>query len=63
MLAKRPEDRPATAGEVARELLAMDDDAWTEEQAVGWWQQIRTLAPEETAPGSRSAQLVIHGRG
>src|SRR5262245_1207832 len=63
MLGNRPEDRPATAGEVARELLAMDDDSWTEDQAVGWWEQIRTLAPKETVPGPQSAQLVVHGRG
>jgi eukaryotic-like serine/threonine-protein kinase len=63
MLEKRPQDRPATAGEVGRELLAMDDDPWTEEQAVGWWEQIRNLAPNETVPGPESAQLVVHGRG
>ena len=63
MLGKRPDDRPASAGEVGRELVAMDDDPWTEEQAVEWWQEIRTPVPEEAVPGPQSAQLVIHGRG
>ena len=63
MLGKRPDDRPATAGEVGRELVAMDDDPWTEEQAVEWWQEIRTPVPKEAVPGPQSAQLVIHGRG
>ena len=63
MLGKRPDDRPATAGEVGRELLAMDDDPWTEEQAVEWWQEILTPVPKETVPGPQSARLVVHGRG
>ena len=63
MLGKRPDDRPATAGEVGRELVAMDADPWTEEQAVEWWQEILTPVPKETVPGPQSARLVIHGRG
>ena len=63
MLGKRPEDRPATASEVGRELLAIDDDPWTEEQAIGWWEQIRAIAPKETVAAPQSAELVIHGRG
>jgi len=62
-LGKRPDDRPATAGEVGRELVAMDDEPWTEEQAVEWWHQMRTPVPKESVPGPQSAQLVVHGRG
>jgi len=38
-LAKNPEDRPATAGELGRMLEACDAmPPWTQEQAFDWWQ-------------------------
>jgi hypothetical protein len=37
-LAKVPEDRPQTAGELSRRLAAaVNGDGWTEEQAHHWW--------------------------
>lgn len=37
-LAKLPQDRPQTAGEVSRRLAAaLNGDGWTEEQAHHWW--------------------------
>jgi serine/threonine-protein kinase len=36
-LAKKPDDRPASAAEVARALAAIDVDRWGEEQARAWW--------------------------
>jgi serine/threonine-protein kinase len=37
-LAKRPEDRPASAGEVARQLTAgLGCEPWTPERAQHWW--------------------------
>jgi hypothetical protein len=36
-LAKKPADRPAGAGELARALAAIDLDPWTEEEAREWW--------------------------
>jgi serine/threonine-protein kinase len=37
-LAKRPEDRPQTAGEVSRRLAsAVNGTGWTEDQAHRWW--------------------------
>jgi eukaryotic-like serine/threonine-protein kinase len=36
-LAKAPEDRPRSAGELGRELAAIDTDPWGEEQAIRWW--------------------------
>ncbi len=36
-LAKYPEDRPQSAGELARRLATAVPAAWTEEQAQRWW--------------------------
>lgn len=36
-LAKHPEDRPQTAGELARRLSTAVPAAWTEDQAHRWW--------------------------
>ena len=36
-LAKRPEDRPSTAGDVARLLAEIDLEPWTEANAKHWW--------------------------
>jgi serine/threonine-protein kinase len=40
-LAKKPEGRPRTAGELARSLAAIQVEPWTQEQAIQWWQQRR----------------------
>jgi eukaryotic-like serine/threonine-protein kinase len=44
-LAKKREDRPATAGEVARALGAMALEPWTQEDAKRWWDEKRSPAP------------------
>ena len=36
-LAKHPEDRPQTAGELSRQLVTAVPAAWTEEHAHRWW--------------------------
>ncbi len=36
-VAKRPEERPQSAAELARALAAVEVDAWTEEHAARWW--------------------------
>jgi len=36
-LAKRPEDRPASARAVAQALSAIEGPAWTEDDASSWW--------------------------
>jgi serine/threonine-protein kinase len=36
-LAKRAEDRPQSAGEVARALAAIEVEPWTDAQAMEWW--------------------------
>jgi eukaryotic-like serine/threonine-protein kinase len=38
-LAKRPEDRPPSAAELARRLAAVEAGGWTQEQAAGWWSE------------------------
>jgi len=47
-LAKRPEDRPATAGELAVRLAgAVNGQSWTEERACVWWERHH---PERARP-------------
>jgi eukaryotic-like serine/threonine-protein kinase len=49
-LAKKPDDRPRSAAELARLLAATDAGPWTDEQAADWWASAR---PSTTAlPGS-----------
>jgi len=38
-LAKKPDDRPPSAHEVARRLRACDIPAWSEDDANGWWER------------------------
>jgi len=40
-LAKDPNDRPQSAGELARSLALIDLDPWSEEQATEWWKTNR----------------------
>jgi hypothetical protein len=40
-LAKKPEQRPRTAAELARSLAAIQVEPWTQEQARQWWEQHR----------------------
>jgi len=37
LLAKKPEDRPQSAAELARSLGAIEGDPWTEARAKEWW--------------------------
>jgi serine/threonine-protein kinase len=36
-LAKKPEDRPQSAAELARSLGAIEGERWNEERAREWW--------------------------
>jgi eukaryotic-like serine/threonine-protein kinase len=49
-LAKKPEDRPRSAAELARLLAAADVEPWTSEQAAEWWAtaKIQTGSREST---------------
>jgi eukaryotic-like serine/threonine-protein kinase len=38
-LAKKPEDRPQTARQLARSLDAIDGMTWGEEEAGRWWSE------------------------
>jgi serine/threonine-protein kinase len=56
-LAKRPEDRPASAGELARRLrAAVVGEGWTEERAQRWWQRHR---PDLVRPAPTSCELTL----
>jgi len=48
LLAKRPDDRPGSAAELARLLAEIELDPWTEEDARQWWNGIRS--PGEPVP-------------
>ncbi len=51
-LAKRPEDRPQSAAELARRLAAIDLEPWTEADARAWW---LALGPQPA--GARSIDV------
>jgi serine/threonine-protein kinase len=40
LLAKRPDDRPASAAELDRALAAIEIEPWNEEQAAAWWSRL-----------------------
>jgi serine/threonine-protein kinase len=40
-LAKQPNDRPSSAGELSRELAAIDVEPWGEDDARRWWEANR----------------------
>jgi serine/threonine-protein kinase len=42
-LAKKPEDRPSSAGSIAKRLAAIPMDPWTEEKAEAWWAEHRPV--------------------
>jgi len=55
-LAKRPEDRPATAGELAlRFMAAVGGEPWTPERALHWWERHH---PESARPAMGGASLL-----
>ena len=51
-LAKKPEDRPGSAAELARALAAIDVVAWTEVQAREWWVAARAPSGDGTSGAS-----------
>jgi hypothetical protein len=48
LLAKRPEDRPGSAAELARSLAAIDLEPWGEEQAAQWWRSVDLAVPRSS---------------
>jgi eukaryotic-like serine/threonine-protein kinase len=44
-LAKKPDGRPATAGELRRALRSIPIEPWTQDDAKGWWDEKRSPAP------------------
>ena len=51
-LAKKPEDRPRSAADLARALAAIDVVAWTEIQAREWWEAARALSGDGNSGAS-----------
>ena len=47
-LAKKPEDRPQSARQVAQALDAIDGATWSEEEASRWWTQHRPSQPSRS---------------
>ncbi len=56
-LAKKPEDRPQSAAELARQLEALGLERWTASQAKNWWASIRS--PVEGMAGATTASDTI----
>ena len=55
-LAKRPEDRPASCAELARELGALDlTRGWTQEDAGRWWEEHRPERRSDAVVASDAA--------
>jgi tRNA A-37 threonylcarbamoyl transferase component Bud32 len=54
-LAKKPDDRPRSAGELARSLAAIEVEPWGEEQATQWWTAIGSRLPQKEAQTAGSA--------
>jgi serine/threonine-protein kinase len=48
-LEKKPDDRPQTAGELARSLASVPVEPWTEAQAEAWWTANVRAAPPEVS--------------
>ena len=46
-LAKKPEDRPQSAGELQGLLEAIDLDAWSDAQAADWWKENQLVGSAE----------------
>jgi hypothetical protein len=54
-LAKRPADRPATAGELAERLADVPlEESWTAERARRWWELHLPPVSRVTTPPSRA---------
>jgi eukaryotic-like serine/threonine-protein kinase len=53
-LAKRPDQRPASAAHLSRLLAAVETEKWDEEQAMEWW---RIHQPPSVIVASRAAQM------
>lgn len=60
-LAKRREDRPRDAAEVARLLDACEGDAWTDERARAWWDAHvpESAVPRRSEPWEASQVLAV----
>ena len=59
-LARRPDDRPATARVIRERLALVDVNAWTEEQAAAWWQNRSSRA--QTARGAADDRTTMLAR-
>ena len=68
-LAKKPEDRPASAAEIDRRLSAVDVEPWTDAHAREWWAAAKPTSGDldgnvdtyrgGRAPGDSATRLAI----
>ena len=58
-LAKSPDSRPRTAGEVIERLDALDVPPWSADDARAWWSQNAATARERRAPVDGSRTLAV----
>ena len=56
-LAKKPEDRPAGGGELARGLQAVPGEPWTQDEAKGWWEEKQTAARRVAEPANNTRTM------
>src|SRR6202022_4364845 len=63
-LEKKPEDRPASACDLAGRLLACAVPEWTRADALAWWAQMKTKgATQRTAPTKKRRRSSTHAFG
>jgi len=59
-LEKRPEDRPADARELRRQLEACElDRRWTSERAIEWWRSHASPAPASEPPSATGQTIAL----
>ena len=56
-LSKKPEDRPAGGGELARGLQAVPGEPWRQDEARRWWDEKQTTAKKAVEPANNTRTM------